>query len=143
MKMFKKALISDIGKIKLARDALFSQNLAKRSIFNTRVSAGMSRYTSEENFEKRFVKLHPNSDTEHKYSLIWLHGRAESAYDYKDLFADETLAIVPKTCRVIIPTAPTIPVTCNRGRMLTAWYDIITLDRPASMPLDEVLLLHN
>ena len=55
----------------------------------------------------------------------------------------DSLSIVPKTCRVILPTAPIRPVTCNRGKMLTCWYDIITLHRPPEMPLDEILALHN
>ena len=112
-------------------------------IYNTRISSGISRYTSEENFEKRLVKLHPSEGQPHTHSLIWLHGRAESAYSYKELFLDEELAIVPKTCRVIIPTAPERPVTCNRGKILTSWYDIITLRRPPEMPFDEMMALHN
>lgn len=112
-------------------------------MYNTRISAGLSRYISEENFETRLIKLHPNQDKEHMHSLIWLHGRAESAYSYKDLFLDDELAIVPDTCRVLLPTAPTRPVTCNRGKLLTSWYDIITLHRPPTMPLDEILPLHN
>ena len=75
--------------------------------------------------------------------MIWLHGRAEDAFDYKELFMSESLAIVPTSCRVILPTAPVRPVTCNRGKLLTSWYDIITLHRPPEMPLDEILPLHN
>ena len=56
---------------------------------------------------------------------------------------DENLAVVPASCRVVLPTAPIRPVTCNRGKLLTCWYDIITLDRPSTMPLSELLLLHN
>ena len=88
------------------------------------------------------IRLNP-SEEEHRYSLIWLHGRAESADTYKDLFLDDRLAIVPKSCRVILPTAPVRPVTCNRGRLLTSWYDIITLNRPPTMPLEEILPLHS
>ena len=103
----------------------------------------MGRYISEENFESRTIKLNPNQTVKHTHSLIWLHGRAESAFSYKDLFMDETLAIVPDSCRVVLPTAPTRPVTCNKGKLLTSWYDIITLHRPPTMPLSELLLLHN
>ena len=56
---------------------------------------------------------------------------------------DEDLAIVPASCRVVLPTAPTRPVTCNKGKLLTSWFDIITLHRPPTMPLSEILPLHN
>ena len=89
------------------------------------------------------MKLHPPEGTKCSYSLIWLHGRAESAYTYKDLFMDDKLKITLDNCRVILPTAPVRPVTCNRGKELTSWYDIITLHRPPEMPLEEILPLHN
>lgn len=44
--------------------------------------------------------------------------------------------------RFVFPHAPEIPVTCNGGYVMRAWYDIISLE-PASRQVDEVGILQS
>ena len=55
----------------------------------------------------------------------------------------DELAVAPESCRIVMPTAPVKPVTCNRGRLLNSWFDIISLHRPPEKPLEEILPLHS
>ena len=34
----------------------------------------------------------------------------------------------PPNCKVILPTAPVKPVTCNNGSKSTSWYDVVTFN---------------
>ena len=70
--------------------------------------------------------LHPVS--EHRYSLIWLHGMGDNAFGYLDIFMDHDLQIVPTYCKVILPTAPLRKVTVNSGALTHAWYDMKSLN---------------
>ena len=90
-----------------------------------------------------YVTLHPKEDKDHKYSLVWLHGLGDSAYGFKDAFLDEKLNIVPPSCKVILPTAPTRAVSINMGAKMTSWYDILSLDRPSSWTIDQVEANYN
>jgi len=61
--------------------------------------------------------------TEHKASVIWLHGLGANGHDFE--------AIVPELnlsdelgIRFIFPNAPVRPVTINGGMAMPAWYDI-------------------
>ena len=96
-----------------------------------------SRYKVEERNTDNYVILNPVH--EHKFSLIWLHGLGDSAYGFLDVFTDQRFKIVPETCKVILPTAPKRPVTCNGGMKMTSWYDILSLDRSPAMTIDENL----
>jgi len=49
------------------------------------------------------------------------------------------MAIVPDTCKVILPTAPQRAVTLNNGMVMNSWYDIKTLNRPANLTLEDNL----
>ena len=73
------------------------------------------------------------------YSVIWLHGLGADGSDFSPLIPelglDPALAI-----RFIFPHAPFIPVTCNGGYVMRAWYDIITLDT-SSREVDEAGVL--
>lgn len=60
-------------------------------------------------------------------SIIWLHGLGADGNDFAPLF--EHLAL--PGIRIILPHAPSIPVTLNGGMSMPAWYDIETLDREA------------
>ena len=61
------------------------------------------------------------------FAVIWLHGLGADGSDFvpivPELGLDEGLSI-----RFIFPDAPAIPVTCNGGYVMPAWYDIISLD---------------
>lgn len=58
--------------------------------------------------------------------VIWLHGLGASGHDFipvvPHLKLPESLAV-----RFIFPHAPNIPVTCNGGYVMPAWYDILAL----------------
>ena len=64
-----------------------------------------SQYSVKVDQAKRYIYLLPS---DHRYSLIFLHGLGDSAEGFYDLFHDERgeYNIVPKTCKVILPTAP-------------------------------------
>lgn len=57
---------------------------------------------------------------------------------FADVFGDPAHGMVPATCKVVLPTAPVRAVTCNGGHRMTSWYDIKSLDRPASMSKDDM-----
>jgi predicted esterase len=67
--------------------------------------------------------LHPRIEP-HKYSLIFLHGLGDSAYGFADVFLDESIALVPNNCKVLLLNAPERAVTMNGGMVMTSWYDI-------------------
>ena len=61
------------------------------------------------------------------WSVLWLHGLGADGSDFEpvvpELGLDEDCGV-----RFIFPHAPMIPVTCNGGYVMPAWYDIISLD---------------
>jgi phospholipase/carboxylesterase len=62
-----------------------------------------------------------------RYSVIWLHGLGADGSDFEAIVPDLGLADSPGV-RFVFPNAPAIPVTCNGGYVMPAWYDIISLD---------------
>jgi phospholipase/carboxylesterase len=74
------------------------------------------------------VEIHPES--EHKYSVIWLHGLGADGHDFEGLVPD--LHLTAKAhIHFIFPEAPIQPVTINGGMSMRSWYDILemSLDR--------------
>lgn len=69
-----------------------------------------------------------NPKTQHRASVIWLHGLGADGNDFvpivPELGLPETLGV-----RFIFPHAPVRPVTLNNGMAMRAWYDIIGIDR--------------
>ncbi len=63
-----------------------------------------------------------------EWSVIWMHGLGADGSDFvpvvPELGLDPSLRI-----RFVFPNAPAIPVTCNGGYVMPAWYDIISLDK--------------
>ena len=62
-----------------------------------------------------------------RFSVIWLHGLGADGSDFEPVVPELGL---DESCgtRFIFPHAPMIPVTCNGGYVMRAWYDIISLD---------------
>jgi phospholipase/carboxylesterase len=62
------------------------------------------------------------------WSVIWMHGLGADGSDFvpvvPELRLDPALRV-----RFVFPNAPEIPVTCNGGYVMPAWYDIISLDK--------------
>ena len=71
----------------------------------------------------RGILLLPKGD--HLYTLIFLHGLGDSAEGFVDVFAEND--VVPATCKVVLPTAPRKPVSCNNGYVMNSWFDIYNL----------------
>ena len=62
-----------------------------------------------------------------RFSVIWLHGLGADGSDFEPVVPELGL---DERCgaRFVFPHAPMIPVTCNGGYVMPAWYDIISLD---------------
>jgi phospholipase/carboxylesterase len=59
--------------------------------------------------------------------IIWLHGLGADGHDFEPLIPQ--LAIVREYgVRVVLPHAPSRPVTINGGMVMPAWYDILAPD---------------
>ncbi|WP_047396393.1 alpha/beta hydrolase [Chitinibacter sp. ZOR0017] len=61
-------------------------------------------------------------------TVIWLHGLGADGNDFApvvpELGLPEGLAV-----RFIFPHAPAMPITCNNGYVMRAWYDIVHFDQ--------------
>lgn len=75
------------------------------------------------------------------FSVIWMHGLGADGSDFEpvvpELGLDGGLGV-----RFIFPHAPEIPVTCNGGYVMPAWYDIISLDS-TQRRVDEGGIVHS
>lgn len=61
--------------------------------------------------------------TEHKASVIWLHGLGADGHDFEPIVPELNLPD-ELGIRFIFPNAPVRPVTINAGMAMRAWYDI-------------------
>lgn len=61
--------------------------------------------------------------SEHKASVIWLHGLGADGHDFEPIVPELGLP-QDHGIRFIFPHAPTRPVTINGGMVMRAWYDI-------------------
>jgi len=57
------------------------------------------------------------------FSVIWLHGLGADGNDFVSILPELGLPASPAV-RFIFPHAERIPVTCNNGFVMRAWYDI-------------------
>ncbi|RCV15115.1 hypothetical protein SETIT_3G032200v2 [Setaria italica] len=55
--------------------------------------------------------------------VVWLHGLGDCGRA-NEFIADHFSAAAFSDTRWAFPTAPTAPVTCNRGALMTSWFDI-------------------
>ncbi len=69
--------------------------------------------------------------------VIWLHGLGASGHDF--------VPVVPhlklddrNNVRFVFPHAPEIPVTCNAGYIMPAWYDILALTEIREINLEHL-----
>ena len=75
------------------------------------------------------------------YAVIWLHGLGADGSDFEPVVPELGLDDQPGI-RFIFPHAPSMPVTCNGGYVMPAWYDIITLEKN-SRRVDEAGIVHS
>lgn len=73
------------------------------------------------------------------FSVIWMHGLGADGSDFVSVVPELGIEDAPGV-RFIFPHAPEIPVTCNGGYVMPAWYDIISLDQN-NRKVDELGLL--
>jgi phospholipase/carboxylesterase len=59
-------------------------------------------------------------------SVIWMHGLGADGNDFPPILPELRL---PKDAaiRFIFPHAPMMPVTCNNGHVMRAWFDILSM----------------
>ena len=62
-----------------------------------------------------------------QFAVIWMHGLGADGSDFEPVVPELGLAPEPGV-RFIFPHAPEIPVTCNGGYVMPAWFDIISLE---------------
>lgn len=60
-------------------------------------------------------------------AVIWMHGLGADGSDFVPVVPELRLPASPGV-RFIFPHAPAMPVTCNGGYVMPAWYDIYSLD---------------
>ncbi len=65
-------------------------------------------------------------ETEHKHSIIWLHGLGADGNDFVNIIP--MLKVEDLGIKFIFPNARVQPVTINGGMQMRSWYDIKTLD---------------
>ncbi|CAG2147148.1 Carboxylesterase 2 [Cupriavidus yeoncheonensis] len=61
------------------------------------------------------------------FTVIWMHGLGADGNDFVPVVPELGLEDTPGV-RFIFPHAPAMPVTCNGGYVMPAWYDIYSLD---------------
>ncbi|BCL75016.1 carboxylesterase [Jeongeupia sp. HS-3] len=60
-------------------------------------------------------------------SVIWLHGLGADGNDFAPIIPELGLP-TGLAVRFLFPHAPSIPVSCNNGYVMRAWYDIVYFD---------------
>jgi phospholipase/carboxylesterase len=71
------------------------------------------------------IEIHTRDACE--WSVIWMHGLGADGYDFVPVVPELGLDSAAGV-RFVFPNAPAIPVSCNGGYVMPAWYDIISLD---------------
>ncbi|MEN9657972.1 MAG: hypothetical protein RL571_1437 [Pseudomonadota bacterium] len=61
-------------------------------------------------------------------SVIWLHGLGADGNDFAGIVPDLQLP-ADLGIRFIFPHAPSMPISCNNGYVMPAWYDILYFDQ--------------
>jgi predicted esterase len=94
-------------------------------------------FTTERDFSSGKIELNPKGA--HETTLIFLHGLGDSSEGFYDLFAGWSQhKLTPQTCRIVLPTAPKKPVSCNNGYVMTSWFDIYSLSSNVPATLAEI-----
>ncbi len=81
------------------------------------------------------VEIQPES--EHRYSVIWLHGLGADGHDFEGLVPELHLTAQANT-HFIFPNAPIQPVTINGGMSMRSWYDILEMSLERRVDIDGI-----
>jgi phospholipase/carboxylesterase len=75
---------------------------------------------------KQLSTIEIKPESEHKYSVIWLHGLGADGHDFEGLIPELHLT-AKANIHFIFPNAPIQPVTINNGMSMRSWYDILEM----------------
>lgn len=81
------------------------------------------------------IEIQPES--EHRYSVIWLHGLGADGHDFEGLVPELHLT-AQENIHFIFPNAPIQPVTVNGGMSMRSWYDILDMSLQRKINIDDV-----
>lgn len=76
-------------------------------------------YTLEAPIE---IETAPNPD----FAVIWMHGLGADGSDFPPIVPELRLP-AGAAIRFVFPHAPLMPVTCNNGYVMRAWFDILSM----------------
>ncbi|MFU8787880.1 MAG: alpha/beta hydrolase [Methylobacter sp.] len=77
------------------------------------------------------------AESEHRYSVIWLHGLGADGHDFEGLAPELHVAVRANT-HFIFPNAPVQPVTINGGMAMRSWYDILSMSERHEVNTDDI-----
>ena len=80
----------------------------------------MATHQVVESEETQRIDIVPK--TAHTATLVWLHGLGDSCEGFFPYFSDPKL-IFP-SLKIVLPTAPSMPVTVNHCHTMNSWYDV-------------------
>lgn len=86
--------------------------------------------------ERQIIEISPAESSMHSASCIFMHGLGDTANGFAGVC--HSLAIEMPHIRFVCPTAPTSPVTMNRGMHMPSWYDIVGLENRAAEACDGI-----
>lgn len=81
------------------------------------------------------IEIQPES--EHRYSVIWLHGLGADGHDFEGLVPELHLS-AQENIHFIFPNAPIQPVTVNGGMAMRSWYDILEMSPQRKVNIGDV-----
>jgi predicted esterase len=65
-----------------------------------------------------------------------MHGLGDSGQSYREVFEHEAGITLKDSMRIVLPTAPSRPVSTNNGMPMNSWFDIRSLDVPEHLTKD-------
>jgi phospholipase/carboxylesterase len=86
---------------------------------------------------ERLSSIEIQPESEHKYSVIWLHGLGADGHDFERLVPELHLT-AKANIHFIFPNAPIQPVTINGGMSMRSWYDILEMSLERRIDIDGI-----
>ncbi len=73
------------------------------------------------------------SREEAEMTVVLMHGLGDSGHGFADVAQMICQTAAPAKWRFVLPHAPNLPVTCNGGFVMPAWYDILDMSHPRNV----------
>ena len=83
---------------------------------------------------RRVIEIAPTKA--HTSTIIFLHGLGDTGEGWRQPF--EMIAKTLPQTKILLPTAPSVPVTLNMGTVMPSWYDIEGLSERIDEQLDGI-----